>query len=277
MRINSCLIRRFVRGTRVRSTAVSSTPAADWAFVSTIGRQFPHYLVHDYHSLSSVGSKVFSQGNLHLCLASAAWSVPQDVSSGDSAPVQEAWQASIQPSLQPAEASPFLPSCPEEAVSLPCSQLHTDCQPGTPQQSSESAQSSVESPCFGSEQPEAGNMTDGQQATAGTDGRSDATTSAGASAEQDSQHLWGTGRTEPQSKPGFSAGTDMEAHQHRWMALERPPKSLPAAPIEPVKENTSSKPLIRAWQEVEDSSLPEARARTARLAARLCCARRSIF
>lgn len=265
IRMNSGLIRNFVCGARVCSIAVSSTtPAAEGRSCLPIDGN-PHRLLAPTPLHPEFYHEHDPQKHIHLHLlgvvnwASAARSVPQGVSSGELPPVHEAWQAEPA-SVQSAEASILLPSCPEEAVALPGSQLNAVCQPGTPQQSSESAQSRLQSPPPASEE---GTAEDAQQAAAETDGWPHATTNAGGCAQRDTQHFQDTGRTGLQSHPGVPAGTGPEAEQHRWMALERPHKSLPADAFTaalkgPAMANASSNQLRRAWQEIEDSSVPEA-------------------
>ena len=155
----------------------------------------------------------------------------------------------------------MLPSCPEEAVNLPNSQVCAVSQPGTPQQSSESAQSIMENPFVMSEQPETSELGDSMEA-AGYTRRLQVTIPAEGFAEENDQQLHDTGDPECQSQPVLAAATGLEAKQRTGVVLDRPHKSLPAHAFKATLRKTfktapNSRQLSNAWQQVEDSSAPE--------------------
>ena len=164
--------------------------------------------------------------------------------------------------MEPMQASPALPSCPEEAVNLPSSHLHAVCQPLTPQQSSESGQSILASPSVSLKQPETSTWREVQQTPAKSE-RSGHVTIDADTAEQDTRHHQDTVGIEPESQPGSAAASGQKAEQEGWMPLERPHKSLPAHVFTAAfKETVMAAPygqqLSEAWQETEDLSQPEA-------------------
>ncbi len=184
--------------------------------------------------------------------ALSAHSLPQGVSFGELTPVQEAGQGSKEPSGE-------LPSCPEEAADLPSSQAHAVSQPGTPQQSSESAQSIMDNPFMMAEQPARDTLKARQPATAGNTGRLRVTIPAETFAQQDGQHLQDAGGGVSQSQPGLLVSPAMSAKQQMGLALDRPHKSLPAHAFAAARnEAVRAARLSRSWQDTEESALPEA-------------------
>ena len=177
-------------------------------------------------------------------------------------PVQEAGQASKEASAELAEPLTFLPSYPEGAVDLPRGQAHAVSQPGTPQQSSETSQISMEDPLIESAQPKTDHSRTRQQAAAGSLGKLHVTIPTEGLVEQYTQYPQDTGSPEYQSQPAFSAATEQKAQQRKGVALVRPHKSLPAHAFKAALSKTQraapdSRQLTKAWQEVEGSSEPE--------------------